>query len=120
MNKVITSSSSGGIGFIGVLTIAFIVLKLIGQINWSWWWVLSPIWISVSFILGVILHKPACKCKNDESDYYGEMSGGYIMYKRKYRCLDCDNWYVDDITTSEFKSHQREEKLKRILEYEKL
>ena len=38
--------SSGGIGFTGVLTIVFIVLKLLGKITWSWWWVLSPIWIS--------------------------------------------------------------------------
>ena len=38
--------SSGGIGFVGVLTIVFIVLKLLGKITWSWWWVLSPIWIS--------------------------------------------------------------------------
>ena len=38
--------SSGGIGFAGVLTIAFIILKLLGKIAWSWWWVLSPIWIS--------------------------------------------------------------------------
>lgn len=39
------SRSSGGIGFVGLLTIAFIVLKLIGRITWSWVWVLSPIWI---------------------------------------------------------------------------
>ena len=38
----------GGIGFTGLLTIVFIVLKLIGAITWSWWWVLSPIWISVA------------------------------------------------------------------------
>lgn len=38
-------NSSGGIGFFGVLTIVFIVLKLCGVINWSWLWVLSPIWI---------------------------------------------------------------------------
>lgn len=42
-----SSSSSGGIGFTGLLTIAFIVLKLTGHITWSWWWVLSPIWISI-------------------------------------------------------------------------
>ena len=36
---------NNGIGFCGVLTIAFIVLKLLGVINWSWLWVLSPIWI---------------------------------------------------------------------------
>lgn len=44
--------SLGG-GFAGTLTIAFIVLKLIGVINWSWIWVLSPLWIS--FILGLII-----------------------------------------------------------------
>ena len=37
-----SSSSSGGIGFFGLLTIVFIVLKLIGTIDWSWFWVLSP------------------------------------------------------------------------------
>ena len=44
---------SGGIGFSGLLTIVFIVLKLCGVINWSWVWVLSPLWIS--FGLGIIL-----------------------------------------------------------------
>jgi hypothetical protein len=48
-----TTVRSGGIGFTGVLTIVFIVLKLIGIIEWSWVWVLSPLWIG--FILGVIL-----------------------------------------------------------------
>ena len=33
------------IGFAGLLTIAFIVLKLTGIINWKWVWVLSPLWI---------------------------------------------------------------------------
>ena len=41
-----TNVSAGGIGFGSLLTIVFIVLKLVGVINWSWWWVLSPIWIS--------------------------------------------------------------------------
>jgi len=47
------NTSSGGIGFCGLLTIVFIILKFIGKITWSWWWVLSPLWIS--FILGLIL-----------------------------------------------------------------
>ena len=42
------SSSNRGIGFTGLLTIAFIVLKLCGVIAWSWLWVLSPLWISVA------------------------------------------------------------------------
>lgn len=37
------SNSSGGIGFCGLLTILFIGLKLTGYINWSWFWVLSPL-----------------------------------------------------------------------------
>ena len=45
-----------GAGFSGLLTIVFIVLKLIGVINWSWIWVLSPIWISAALpILLIIL-----------------------------------------------------------------
>jgi hypothetical protein len=49
-----SSSSSGGIGFAGLLTIVFIVLKLLGKIDWSWWWVLSPLWISAIFGLVVV------------------------------------------------------------------
>ena len=37
------NTRSGGIGFIGLLTIVFIVLKLLGKITWTWFWVLSPI-----------------------------------------------------------------------------
>lgn len=49
-------TTSGGIGFTGLLTIVFIVLKLIGVINWSWLWVLSPLWIGcILFILIIIL-----------------------------------------------------------------
>lgn len=46
---------NGGIGFVGLLTIAFIVLKLVGVITWSWVWVLSPLWISVCFYLLIII-----------------------------------------------------------------
>ena len=38
--------ASGGIGFTGLLTIVFIILKLCGIITWSWTWVLSPLWIT--------------------------------------------------------------------------
>lgn len=33
--------------FPGALTLIFVTLKLIGTIDWSWWWVLSPIWITI-------------------------------------------------------------------------
>ncbi len=42
-----SSGSSGGLGFFGVLGIVFIVLKLTGNVDWAWIWVLSPLWISV-------------------------------------------------------------------------
>jgi predicted tellurium resistance membrane protein TerC len=48
------SSSSGGISFTGALTILFIGLKLCNVIHWSWWWVLSPIWISALIVLTVL------------------------------------------------------------------
>ena len=41
-------TASGGIGFVGLLTILFIALKLLNKIDWSWWWVLSPLWITAS------------------------------------------------------------------------
>lgn len=39
--------NGGGIGFIGVLAITFIVLKLTGVIGWPWVWVLAPIWLGL-------------------------------------------------------------------------
>lgn len=50
-----SSSSSGGIGFTGLLTVLFIGLKLTGYISWSWWWVLSPIWISFLIVITVLV-----------------------------------------------------------------
>lgn len=50
------SSSSGGIGFVGLLTILFIGLKLGKVIDWSWWWVLSPMWIVGIVWIAVILY----------------------------------------------------------------
>lgn len=49
------NQTRGGIGFAGILTIVFIVLKLTRVIAWSWWWVLSPIWLSfcIFIIIGV-------------------------------------------------------------------
>ena len=47
--------SAGGIGFVGLLTIAFIVLKLCKIIKWSWLWVLSPIWIYAAIVIAVML-----------------------------------------------------------------
>jgi hypothetical protein len=61
-----SSSSSGGIGFAGVLALIFITLKLTGFLAlifitlkltgflaWSWWWVLAPLWIPAAIVSAV-------------------------------------------------------------------
>ena len=42
---------SGGIGFPGALTIVFVILKALGYLNWSWWWVFSPLWIGTGIAI---------------------------------------------------------------------
>jgi Na+-translocating ferredoxin:NAD+ oxidoreductase RnfE subunit len=48
-------SSSNGIGLGTVLFIVFLVLKLTGHIDWSWWWVTSPLWIPLAIIIIALL-----------------------------------------------------------------
>lgn len=50
-----STSSSSGPGFITLLTLLFIALKLTGFIDWSWWWVLAPLWIGIPFAIFVVL-----------------------------------------------------------------
>lgn len=50
MSNSTSSSSGGGIGFAGILTVLFIALKLTGYITWPWLWVLSPLWISFAIL----------------------------------------------------------------------
>lgn len=44
-------SYGGGLTFTGLLTIVFITLKLCNVISWSWWWVLSPVWIPLAILM---------------------------------------------------------------------
>lgn len=68
------NTSSSGIGLFGVLQIIFIVLKLVGTIDWSWWWVLSPIWIGliidlliiIGFVIYAVCSKKKTKRGNDK------------------------------------------------------
>ena len=53
MDRQRTRATKTGMNFCEVLALIFIVLKLTKVITWSWWWVLSPIWIP--FILALIL-----------------------------------------------------------------
>ena len=54
-DKPTNISTDGGIGFLGALTILFTALKLTHVIDWSWWWVLAPLWIPVAVVLGIIV-----------------------------------------------------------------
>jgi hypothetical protein len=49
------SSSSSGVSFLSLLGLLFIGLKLTGFIDWSWWWVLAPFWVGVSFVFLVLV-----------------------------------------------------------------
>jgi len=48
-----TSNSSSGLGLGTVLFLIFMVLKLTNYIDWSWWWVTSPLWIPIA-IIGIV------------------------------------------------------------------
>lgn len=50
-----SSAAGGGVGFFGLLTLIFVTLKLTGFINWSWWWVLSPLWMLPVIVFVLIL-----------------------------------------------------------------
>ena len=47
------NNTSNGLGLGTVLFIVFLILKLTGNIDWSWWWVTSPLWIPLA--LGVVV-----------------------------------------------------------------
>ena len=48
------TASSGGIGVSGLLGVVFVVLKLLGKITWSWWWVTLPFWGGIALLLAVV------------------------------------------------------------------
>ena len=50
------NNSSQGVGFMSILFIVFLVLKLCKVITWSWWWITSPLWggLALVLIIGVI------------------------------------------------------------------
>ena len=50
-----SSSSGGGIGFLGLLQIVLITLRLLDVIGWSWWLVMLPTLIPMAFVAGYLL-----------------------------------------------------------------
>lgn len=50
-----SSQTSGGINILGLLGVAFVVLKLTGAIDWSWWWVTLPFWGVLGLVVGILV-----------------------------------------------------------------
>lgn len=49
------NNNTGAMKFCDVLLIVFVVLKLVGVIDWSWWWVLAPFWIPTLIVIFLIV-----------------------------------------------------------------
>jgi len=54
-------SGGGGIGIGTVLLVVFVVLKLVGTIDWSWWWVTSPLWITILIAIFILFLADLCR-----------------------------------------------------------
>lgn len=47
--------SGNSIGILGLLGVAFVILKLCKVIDWSWWWVTVPFWGPIALCLLLLL-----------------------------------------------------------------
>lgn len=47
-------NSAGGGGFLGLMFLIFMTLKLMGYITWSWWWITLPLWGGIALILSIV------------------------------------------------------------------
>ncbi len=55
MNKATVSAGGNGIGLLGAVFLIFLILKLTGHIDWSWWWVTAPLWGTTALVVLVIV-----------------------------------------------------------------
>ncbi len=60
VNEMSKNTSRGGVGFLGMLTLLFVGLKLTNYINWSWWWVISPALIPFGLAAILLLLSGVC------------------------------------------------------------
>lgn len=73
-NESNNNGRNSSIGFLGLLTIVFITLKLLNVIEWSWIWVLAPIWIPtilvILFLIVLFVILVIAEIKDKDDDYY--------------------------------------------------
>ena len=55
MSREVSVKFNGGGFVLGLLGVAFVVLKLTGYIDWSWWWVTAPFWGGIALVLAIFL-----------------------------------------------------------------
>ncbi len=55
MSDSTKQQSSGGVGFLGLLGLLFIGLKLGDVITWSWWWVTCPLWAPAAIVIVIVI-----------------------------------------------------------------
>ena len=76
-----SKSSGSGIGLSTILFVVFLVLKLCNVIDWSWWWVTSPLWISFGlWVIGVIVYATILYVKNRK---FRKNYGDKLTFNRK-------------------------------------
>lgn len=71
-----SSSSGGGIGFLGLLQIVLITLRLLDVIGWSWWLVMLPTLIPMVFVVGYLLFVVVLLAFSDGKRKSGKKGGG--------------------------------------------
>ena len=76
-----SSNSSGGIGFLGILTIVFITLKLTKYIDWSWYWVLSPLWIPFVLVVLIVIIFSIIRLIFNWKDVWNVFYHCFLVYK---------------------------------------
>jgi len=62
-------TSSSGISVLGLLGVAFVVLKLVNVINWSWWWVTMPFWFGLVIFLIVLIIWGLVQLNKNEKEF---------------------------------------------------
>ena len=55
MNKISDIMKSNGISLSMIVFIIFLVLKLTDNIDWSWWWVTSPLWLPMLSVVVALM-----------------------------------------------------------------
>lgn len=64
-----TSGGGGGVGFMGMLAIVFIALKLMKVITWSWWWVLAPLWVPALIFMSMVVILSFLESKQNKNGF---------------------------------------------------